>query len=305
MGAYPLFHALVGSYLRHEAGRTLLTVLGIALGVGVLVAIDLANESAVESFRETVTTVAGSAQLEIRGQGTGIPPATVAKVSAVDGVAGLGPLISGDFAFPPAADGGTTESLLLLGVDLLRSEEPEGRPVRDIQFTLMEGVAVQDFLLRDDLLILTTRFAERHGISAGDTITFHFAGRPRGMVVAGLLDAGPLADTLDGNLALVDLSVADILLRREGLLDRIDVMAGEGVDPDELGGRLASLLGPAFIVERPETRSARVDGMLAAFRFNLRALGHISILVGAFLVFNTMSIAVLRRRPVIDRKSVV
>lgn len=299
MGAYPLFHALVGSYLRHEAGRTLLTVLGIALGVGVLVAIDLANESAVESFRETVTTVAGSAQLEIRGQGTGIPPATVAKVSAVDGVAGLGPLISGDFAFPPAADGGTTESLLLLGVDLLRSEEPEGRPVRDIQFTLMEGVAVQDFLLRDDLLILTTRFAERHGISAGDTITFHFAGRPRGMVVAGLLDAGPLADTLDGNLALVDLSVADILLRREGLLDRIDVMAGEGVDPDELGGRLASLLGPAFIVERPETRSARVDGMLAAFRFNLRALGHISILVGAFLVFNTMSIAVLRRRPVI------
>lgn len=294
-----LFHALVGSYLRHEAGRTLLTVLGIALGVGVLAAIDLANESAVESFRSTVEDVAGSAQLEVRGNGIGLPPETVARVAAVPGVAGLSPLITGDFLFPAPEDGTATETLTLLGVDLLRSGEPEDRPVRDIRFSLLEGLAIQDFLTRDDLLILTERFARRHSLEPGDAAQFHFAGLPRRMVVGGVVDAGPFADALNGNVAVVDISVADILLRRGGLLDRIDVMAEEGADTEALAARLAALPGPSLLVERPRARSARVDGMLAAFRFNLRALGHISILAGAFLVFNTMSISVLRRRPVI------
>jgi len=37
--------------------------------------------------------------------------------------------------------------------------------------------------------------------------------------------------------------------------------------------------------------------MLRAFRWNLRALSYISLLVGAFLIYNTISVSVVRRRP--------
>src|SRR5260370_33528340 len=36
--------------------------------------------------------------------------------------------------------------------------------------------------------------------------------------------------------------------------------------------------------------------MLAAFRWNLRLLSYISLVVGAFLIYNTISVSVVRRR---------
>ena len=37
--------------------------------------------------------------------------------------------------------------------------------------------------------------------------------------------------------------------------------------------------------------------MLAAFRWNLRLLSYIALIVGAFLIYNTISVSVVRRRP--------
>ncbi|MCC5874970.1 MAG: ABC transporter permease, partial [Candidatus Sumerlaeia bacterium] len=270
---------------------------GVALGVGVLVAIDLANESAVESFRRSVDDVAGSAQLEVRGNGVGMPGDTFAKVARHPGITAIEPVISGDVTFSGSAS--TTESLLLLGVDLLGTGDPKGNTIREISFSLHEDLVFQDLLTNSDNIILTERFARRHGLSLGDRVELVAAGFPGMYTIAGVIGAGSIADTLDGNLAVVDLAVADIMLRRRGLLDRIEIRLAEGLDVDRVAEELAATLGGGLVVERPQARSARVDNMVAAFRFNLRALGHISILVGAFLVYNTMSIAVLRRRPVI------
>lgn len=298
MKLFSLFHALVGAYIRHEKGRSLLTVLGVALGVGVLVAIDLANESAVESFRNTVNDVAGEAQLEVRGNGIGLPGPTFSRVARHPSIKAIEPIISGEVSFQ-RQDNGTTVTLMLLGVDLLGSGDPVGNSIRDIQFILTEGIELTDLLRRPDLLLFTERFARRHGIAPGDRVTLHAAGFPGVYQVGGLLGDGTFADTLDGNLVLGDLAVADVILRRRGLLDRLDLKLVDGADVDKVAGEIHAYLGEAFVVERPQSRSARVDNMLAAFRFNLRALGHISILVGAFLVYNTMSIAVVRRRAVI------
>ena len=56
MGA--LWKWITVRHLFHEGGRTLLTVLGVALGVAVFVAIRLANHSALASFSDTVETTA-------------------------------------------------------------------------------------------------------------------------------------------------------------------------------------------------------------------------------------------------------
>ena len=66
---------------------------------------------------------------------------------------------------------------------------------------------------------------------------------------------------------------------------------------DEWEQRLRDVL-PAGIDVRPQgTGTTENRQMLAAFRWNLRLLSYISLIVGGFLIYNTISVSVVRRRP--------
>ena len=62
-----LYTALLLRPLRHDLGRTALTILAVALGISVVVAIRIANRSALQSFAETTTALAGRADLVVTG----------------------------------------------------------------------------------------------------------------------------------------------------------------------------------------------------------------------------------------------
>lgn len=291
------FRALVGAYLREEKGRTLLTLLGVALGVAVLVAIDLANESAVASFKDSVRSIAGRATLVVRANGGGLPGDTVARAAAVPGIESVAPLIQGTVRFR-ASGSAAPQQVLFLGVDMLASEERGEAPVRDLQFEIQPGRDFTTFLTDPRALVVTETFAARHGIAPGDGFTLEVNGAPRAFVAAALIAGDAWSDTYSGNVVVADAGMADLVLARGGRLDRIDIVTAEGADLAAVEASLREAL-PNAIIERPEARGERVEQMLAAFRFNLDALGHISVVVGAFLIFNTMSVAVTRRRPAI------
>ena len=46
---------------------------------------------------------------------------------------------------------------------------------------------------------------------------------------------------------------------------------------------------------RPENRNRQVEQMLESFQLNLFVLSLIALFVGAFLVYNTMAVSVVRR----------
>ncbi len=289
-----VFLALAASYVRREKGRTLLTVLGIALGVAVLVSIDLANESAVASFRQTVESISGTADLTVRPGTGGLEGTLVGELARLPEVRSVSPLISGDALYRPP-DGRPPRQMLFLGTDFLRSAEDEDAPVRDLTFRFEEGRGAASFLTDPEALLFTSRFVEREGLGAGDRVVLEIGGEEREFVVAGIIEEGGLAGVYGGDAVLTDVAVADHHLGREGLLDRIDVR----LRPDADREALRQALPPNAVLEAPDAESLRAREMLAAFRFNLRSLGHLAIVVGAFLIYNTMSIAVVRRRTVI------
>ncbi|MGB6379780.1 MAG: ABC transporter permease, partial [Syntrophobacteria bacterium] len=152
--------------LRHlisYKGRTLLCLLGVALGVAVFVGIKTAASSALTSFRDTVTSLAGSAQLQVTGQGNGFPEDLYATVASSDGVRAVTPVLEFNVIAAPPVD----EPLLMLGIDVFSDREFR-------QYSFVESKqktdAILSFLTEPGAIALTEKFAKRHGLKVGDQV---------------------------------------------------------------------------------------------------------------------------------------
>ena len=95
----------------------------------------------------------------------------------------------------------------------------------------------------------------------------------------------------------MDIGAAQDALRRNGRVDRILLKVPATPSLEEWEQRIRSVLPPGVQVQPQGTGTDENRTMLAAFRLNLRLLSYISLMVGAFLIFNTISVSVVRRRP--------
>jgi putative ABC transport system permease protein len=99
-----------------------------------------------------------------------------------------------------------------------------------------------------------------------------------------------------GEFLVMDIAEAQQLLGRFGKLDRIDVTVGHGQSFGAVERAVRAALPAGYLIEKPGSRSDENQRMLRAFRWNLRVLSYISLVVGAFLIYNTISVSVVRRR---------
>ena len=95
---------------------------------------------------------------------------------------------------------------------------------------------------------------------------------------------------------LMDIAAAQKALNRFGRVDRILLKLPIGVDLIASQERIQSVLPSGVDVHPQGTATNENRKMLAAFRWNLRLLSYIALVVGAFLIYNTISISVVRRR---------
>ena len=274
--------------LRREAFRVAVSVLGVALGVAVPVAIRLANESVLSAFAKGVDAVAGRATLTVQAGELGVPEELFPLLRADPAVAHASPLIQ----ILAAVQGLPGELLLVLGVDVLSEQA-----FRDYRLAHPPATGEPLTLLTEpDAIFLARRFAEARGLEIGGRLTLLTPAGPRAFRVRGLLEAEGPAGALDGRFALLDIAAVQVAFQKLGRLDRVDLSLKPGADPVAVAGRLRTMLPAGLTVERPAARTTQVEEMLASFHLNLTVLSLIALLTGCFLVYNTMGIAVLRRR---------
>ncbi|MEO6488279.1 MAG: FtsX-like permease family protein [Thermoanaerobaculia bacterium] len=285
--------ALVLRPLLREKLRTALTVLGIAVGVAVVIAIQLANQSALRAFSESVDAVAGRANFQIVAESGALPEEVILQ---------LQPFWSRGARFAPVIDvEGVIEPsqlpIRLLGVDLLSDLH-----FRDYRYasvlTSRDGTAassVQTYLelFRPDSVILPAAFAREQGVQIGNAVTLNVLGERRRLFIRGLLEAKGPATAFNGAIAIVDIATAQRNFGMRGQISRIDLIIPEksGIEDE-----VERMLPAGTRIERPSRRNERVERMLRAFRVNLFALAGVALLVGMFLVYNTVLISILRRR---------
>ena len=291
-----LFRRFIVRGLARDPGRALVTVAGLTLGVAVVVAIRLANTASVRGFEAALDVVSGKTSLEIVGAGVGVPERQLEGMGWLRDYGRVSPII--DQAVSIAVPNGTERPLRVLGVDLLRD-----RPFREYQLLRFsrEGrdprpQELLGVLLDSTSVVLTERFARRHGIDVDAPVTLIAGDIRHAMVVQGLLlDEGP-AQVVDGQLALLDIATAQWLFDRLGWVDRVEIQLFDAAAIDASEQEIAARLPAGLRVQRPAQRGREVEKMLAAFHFNLNALSYIALIVGLFLVYNTVAVAVIARR---------
>jgi putative ABC transport system permease protein len=276
-------------YLRQHRLRTALTILGVAFGVAVFVAIRVTNLSTLRAFAETVDAVSGRAQLQVVGEVGGLDQALYAGLRSLPGIATAVPVVTGYAVAEDFAE----EVLFVLGVDVLLDPE-----VRDYRLSAAAEDDRQALRLLWDptAVFVSDSFAHRYGLGHGAALTLL---TPRGRqryVIRGLLAPSGPARALGGNLIVMDLQAAQLALQKPGRLDRVDLVLRPGLAVQEVQAWLQARLGDGVKVERPSFRNASVEKMLQSFQVNLTALSLIALFVGMFLIYNTLSSAVVERR---------
>jgi putative ABC transport system permease protein len=263
--------------LRHRF-LALINVLSVALGVAVYLAIQITNYSAEQSFAAGVDLVAGRAHLEARGE---IDDALFPRLQTIEGVTAATPLVEGVIILPDF----TGEYLHLVGIDPLTNSEFRN-------FTSVERDGQDRWFSDSHAITISKSFADNHALKIGDSIKVEAGEGTIVLTVAFLADT----ENADSHFAFMDIGWAQELLGKAGTLSAILFRVQDPKNPEAVASRIAGVVPANVVVEPPSDRSTQVAKMLAGFHLNLTALSLVSLLVGVFLVYNTISASVVRRR---------
>jgi putative ABC transport system permease protein len=278
-----LWSASFRHLLRHPV-QLLLALLGLALGVATIVAVDVATGSAARAFELSLAAVQGPATHELDGGPAGIDEALYVQLARTLHYVRANPVVDG---YVTVGD----QSLQLLGVDPLVAAGFAGQGTGSVMLDSEDALA--QWLSGTGAVVLSGQRAIQLGLRSGSTFSVDVGGH----ALSGRL-LGVLGETATGleSVMLTDVATAQEWLGSVGRLTRIDL----NVPPGAAGAAELTQLShalPAGVTLAVATQRARAGlDMTQAFTTNLRALGLLALLVGLFLVYGTMSFAIVQRR---------
>jgi putative ABC transport system permease protein len=284
-----LWRASVGHLLRHP-WQMGLSVLGIALGVAVVLSIDLANESARRSFALFTESVAGRSTHQVVGGPAGLDEDVYRRLRVEAGIRPSAPIVERDLA-APAYPGLTFH---LMGVDAF-AEAPFRPTVSAASAATVRELGT--LLTRPGAALVARDTGQRLGLRAGDSLVVRVGTTHRSLTVVGeLVPRDELSARAFASLLVTDIATAQEVLGMAGRLSRIDLIVAEGAAGEATLARLRAALPPDARVVAAGARAEAVDQMTRAFRLNLTALSLLALVVGMFLIYNTMTFSIVQRR---------
>ena len=274
-------------------------ILGIALGVAVMVSIDLANASAARAFDLSTSAVTGRATHSIIGSTQSVAESLYVQLRTDpqwrDHLESA-PLVVAYAVSPQLGDVPFT----LLGIDpfaeapfrsyLGAGQQPRPETLASLLTVpgsiLLSAPTAQQFRLQPCPLDELTDSCR---------LTLSINGETQHAYLTGLLEPSDnFARRALDTLMLTDIATAQSLSGAAGQLTQIDLILPEDFDSTSL----AAALPDGTLIVPSELRSSQVTEMTAAFRINLTALSLLALVVGLFLIYNAMTFSVVQRRSI-------
>ena len=297
---------MIGVALRGIAGRklrTFLTAFAIVLGVTMVSGtyvltdtIDKAFDSIfTETYANTDVVVSGrAADINVDGtaaEAPSIPASLLPKISDLPGVAAATGSIADQRYTKILDDEGdavNTNGAPSFGFGI------DPAQARFNPLKLLEG----RWPSSSSEVVLDVGTADEQGHTVGDMVKIATAQPVREFRVVGLAQYGDVSSLGSATFAVFTIPAAQELLDREGMYDAISVAADEGVTVQQLSSEIQPVL-PSNAIARTGAQQVEEDLQDVAFtdfiRYFLLAFAGVALFVGAFVIFNTMSITVAQR----------
>jgi putative ABC transport system permease protein len=223
--------------------------------------------------------IAGIAALEVSGiTDAGFSETITADVAAVPGVATAAPMIR-------AAVSTTSGSVLLFGADA--SSAALGGALKDAVGKPLEALS-----------------RAPNGVQIGPSVghakgeTFQLGSGS--VAVTEVLAGKQLADLNGGHYVLAPLALAQSVTRRHGQLDSILVTMKPGADLATVRAAVTAAVNGRAIVADPSMRATRAGDGVKLMNYMALMGAAVALVVGAFLIYTTMTMAITQRRPIIS-----
>ncbi len=260
--------------IRAERFLAMLSIIGVALGIGLFSGVKAASDKAALSFESDISGINPYANYEVFDtSGLDFNEVTYATVRGIN-----------DDSFPVIDVKGylpeTRETVDIRGIDTIRIARflklaARGKADFGRYFTDTSGVVV------------TRQFADRHALGKGGRLRTLVYDREFMLTVVDIADM-PL---LPVNTLFMDLGNFQDYFGKAGYLSKIDVAAD-----DSAAAEIRKRLPSSLAIENKEQVIKAQKSLIRSFRYNLQFVSLISILVGIFLLYNTIFISVVKRR---------
>lgn len=277
-----LLRSLLQGEWRAHPVRAMVAIAAIAMGVALGFGIHLINTAAFNEFSAAARSLSGSADLQLRAQTPQFDEQFYPQIARMQAVAIASPVLEMDVAVA-----GQRSSLKVVGIDSFQATAiaPDLLGLPDPQRPF-------DGLMADSVF-LSPAAMQWLQLKQGDTLHLR-----NGTHDVALRIAGSLVRARAGQrLAVMDIASAQWQFGKLGQLSRIDIKLLEGVSKVAFRNALAAQFSRQLIVTETADQDQRSANMSRAYRVNLNVLAMVALFTGAFLVFSTQALSVLRRRP--------
>lgn len=292
-------------YLLKHPLQLLFSILGVALGVAIVVGIDLASHSARQGFYLSTQSLAGNASHRIIHSQGALPEGIYTQLRNDFGLQKITPLIKQTVKFKDNRSINISDEQLidvqLTGIDPF--SEAEIRAWQQKMLTSLSGDKLQRLLTEPDAVLLAADFLHRHRLNIGDQITLIINNKAVQLTIIGSFKAPEAYQSQVRNWIICDISTAQELLNFQGYLSQIDLLLDK--NNDKLSERIKAILPQEGQLLEAKEHSRAIARLSHSFELNLTALSLLGLLVAMFLIYNTMMFSVVQRRDLIARMRVI
>lgn len=292
-GVFALIRFVAARHLVAGKLRSFLTLFGVALGVAMVVGTTAANDSVLKAFDELSDRAAGKADLEIVADESGVDQRVLEELAdrheLAEHVAGR--IEQTTLVYEKNGEPGPR--VLVLGIDFLGD-------LAFVPFGKQEGADpfadALAFVNDPHAILVSETLARDRNLRPGSTISLRTAHGVEEFHVEALLKETGSSRAFGGQVVVLGLDAAQLAFAREGKVDRIDLQLPHWVEFESGKRQVQALLGTRGRTDRPSQRAKSLARMTAAFQGGLSVTAVIAVLVGVFLVYNAIGVAVSQRR---------
>jgi putative ABC transport system permease protein len=289
-------YRVMWQHLTHRPLQSILLVVGVMIGVAMMVAIDVANNSAARAFELSTDALIGKTTHEVSGGPNGVNEKIYTRIRTEIGWRNSAPIVN-DYVTVLELD---EQPFNLLGVDPF-AEPPFRNYLSDGTLTTADNsdlFTLGRFLLQPNTVLIGQGLAETYDLQPNDTLTLQYGDKTVIVTIIGILNTDDaLARSALQGVLIADIATAQEILGKQGSLTRIDLI----IDEDTPEGRgvlrdIEAILPDGVTLRPARARSEAVSQLADAFALNLTALSLLALVVGIFLIYNTVMFSVVQRR---------